>query len=134
MEFHYNNLVDTLIACNPSTQPLHATLLRNHCIQPCYATIACNPATQPLHATLLRNHCMQPCYATIACNPATQLLRSCVATPLCRETHSLGQQLLNTPVGINGLSYYFGVHFLPDHFTPQRFFRLFCGLAGETAP
>ena len=26
--------------------------------------------------------------------------------PLCRETQSLGQQMLNAPVGINGLIYY----------------------------
>ena len=26
------------------------------------------------------------------------------ATPLCRETQSLGQQMLNTTVGINGLT------------------------------
>ena len=61
--------------------------------------------------TIIRNLCMNPFMPTVAFNicclretASLGIMGAPRVPPLCRETQSLGQQMLNATVGINGLT------------------------------
>ena len=58
--------------------------------------IHCSPSSQSLHATLV--------YWLRALSSLRGLRGAPEVPPLCRETQSFGQQMLNATVGINGLT------------------------------